>query len=217
MKTQVANKKKDTRSKIILIALIAITAIVATKILLLDPAKKSRDTMRENKKTIETENDNLCKEIVTLQGDANLLTKRIDTLEDLLEIKDYVLSPKLGNLQLAAEGFVHEWAKKAGIAAISTTPIAAPRTKRTKTKTLPLLKAYTTRLKFRSDFFAACRFVRIIREENPYCYVYDFLITSDKTTPLAHNVQVTVQWPVWSGGAFPKEYLDQLSAAAVKK
>ncbi len=203
----------EKKKIIILVVIGSIFAIVGAKILLLDPMKERAKQRSTDTARLTKENSALETQLIVLERDAAMDVKNTERLRQVIGTGSFVLVPKLGNSHLAAEEKVAHLADAAGIDSISVSAATpAPLGRGRARKADRLLTPYTTQLAFSASYDSVLALVAAIRRSNPFCRISHLAIYANAKSPLAHNVRLTLTFPVWAEQTAAEDLLAELNA-----
>ncbi|MFU8780067.1 MAG: hypothetical protein ACNA71_03475 [Kiritimatiellia bacterium] len=168
-------------------------------------AKQARlDELRELLWRAETE----------IQQIAHNRNRNIDTVRNILDISEqqrFILRPSLGNYLLVAEASLLRIAEETGISIANIREASAPPPATDGQRQTPALWPYSVSFTLHAGLHDLARLVHHMHTSNPYLALTTIAIQSGATDTFGrHNINITVQWPVWRDPEFPNRLAAEL-------
>jgi len=154
------------------------------------------------------------RDIQQMTRNRDLNTSILKEILDISENRKFILHPNLGNYLLVAEGILHRTAAQENIEILSIRETSGPpRPPDANDRNQSAFWPYAVSLTLEVGLHELTRFVHRLQRENPYLAIVSLSVTAGTPSdPSRHNVNLTIQWPVWRSPDHPNRLAVELLA-----
>lgn len=189
--------KKD-RQMLILIAIVAISAVYAVINFMVMPLIRVKQEMPLQLEEINTK---ISQAQLSLSSVPENLARHNAAVDHIGYVaSEYLLQPVLGSYILEAERLIEQQAQVNGVVISSyredgIRDIPKPRRRQPGNR----LRSYSIIVHTRIGYDKLISLIDAIEQSNPYVAILDLHVAANPQTPLEHDVRFRVQWPIWGG------------------